>query len=357
MYQKFFVKRFRCLQEVEVSSLGKLNLILGANNVGKTALLEAIWLHHGFHNPELGERIERFRGIPHAKGNEFLHDLFLGFDPSKPIELVATLPDGSKKTLRVTRHEIKAWPSGALGQPIPDLDLEEPERVSETTTKSILSEIHFECPEQNSFARAIVALDGVHYEHAGIKPASTAVFLAARRRGAAAELAERFGDVAVTKELRRLIGLLNLLEPRLEDLRMLHRGGLPLIYGDVGTTQLVPIALMGDGMSRLLEIALAFSAAKGGLLLVDEIENGLHYMVMPKVWRSIKQLAEAYDVQVFAATHSAECLQAAYEALQDESAGTFAVHRLERAEQDQIRAITLDIDSLGAALEMGGEVR
>jgi len=357
MYNRILVKRFRCLQEVEVSSLGKLNLILGANNVGKTALLEAIWLHHGYHNPELGERIERFRGIPHVKGNEFLHDLFLGFDPSEPIELTAKLLDGSNITLRISRHEIKTRVSGVLEKPKSDLDSEEPDRVSETTTKSILSEIHFECLEQNSLARAIVALDGVHYEHAGIKPTSTAVFLAARRRGTPAELAERFGDVAVSKELPRLTGLLNLLEPRLEDLRILHRGGLPLIYGDVGTTQLVPIALMGDGMGRLLEIALAFSAAKGGLLLVDEIENGLHYMVMPKVWRSLKQLAEAYDVQVFAATHSAECLQAAYEALQDESAGTFVVHRLERVEQGQIRAITLDIESLGAALEIGGEVR
>ena len=357
MYQKFFVKHFRCLQEVEVGSLGKLNLILGANGVGKTALLEAIWLHHGFHNPELGGRIERFRGIPHVKGNEFLHNLFLGFDPSEPIELVATLPDGSNKTLRISHHEMKSRLSGALEQPTPDLDSGEPEHVSETTTKSILSEIHFECPEQNSLARAIVALDGVHYEHTGVKPASTAVFLAARRRGTPAELAERFGNVAITKELQRLISLLNLLEPRLEDLRILHRGGLPLIYGDLGTPQLVPMALMGDGMSRLLEIALAFSAAKNGLLLVDEIENGLHYMVMAKVWRSIKQLAEAYDVQVFAATHSAECLQAAHEALQDELPGTFAIHRLERAEQDQIQAITLDIDSLGAALEMGGEIR
>lgn len=84
-----------------------------------------------------------------------------------------------------------------------------------------------------------------------------------------------------------------------------------MVYGDIGEGHLIPVALMGEGMVRMLSNANAMANSKGGIVLIDEIENGLHYSVLPALWKMIFKTAHMLDIQVFAATHSDECLRAA----------------------------------------------
>ena len=85
-----------------------------------------------------------------------------------------------------------------------------------------------------------------------------------------------------------------------------------------GIAEPLPIRSLGDGMQRLLGIALALVNARDGLLLIDEIENGLHYLTQPDLWRLIFQLARDLNVQVFATTHSWDCIEAFQEAAQED---------------------------------------
>ena len=57
-------------------------------------------------------------------------------------------------------------------------------------------------------------------------------------------------------------------------------------------------------------MAIALISAKGGVLLIDEIDTGLHYTVMADMWKLIAQTAAELDVQVFATTHSSDCVTA-----------------------------------------------
>ena len=66
---------------------------------------------------------------------------------------------------------------------------------------------------------------------------------------------------------------------------------------------------MGDGMLRVLQLALKLFAAKGGFLLIDEFENGLHYSVQEKVWGLLFEVAERHNIQIFATTHSWDCIE------------------------------------------------
>ena len=61
------------------------------------------------------------------------------------------------------------------------------------------------------------------------------------------------------------------------------RGGVFIKLSKTGNR--IPIGSMGDGMWRMLGLALALANAKGGVLLVDEIDTGLHYSVMADMWR------------------------------------------------------------------------
>ena len=88
-------------------------------------------------------------------------------------------------------------------------------------------------------------------------------------------------------------------------------------------------------------------------MLVDEIENGLHHSVLPDVWRVVGKVAEQFDVQIFATTHSYECVEAAREALGPDG---FRLHRLEVID-DMTRCVTYDADAVDGAIRHNMEVR
>ena len=125
-----------------------------------------------------------------------------------------------------------------------------------------------------------------------------------------------------------------------------------MIWGDVGLDELVPLPAMGEGMSRLARIVLGIARSTGGVALVDEIENGFHHAVLPDVWRAIGKAADKFDTQVFATTHSFECVQAADAALDDQ----LAFHRLEAIDSGS-RCVTYDRENISAAIKHGLEVR
>ena len=111
---------------------------------------------------------------------------------------------------------------------------------------------------------------------------------------------------------------------------------------------------MGSGIFRFFEILVALVDTRAGILLIDEIENGIHHSVMAKVWQAIDTLAEELGVPVFATTHSRECIKSAYEALKDR--GSFKLHRLQEREGN-IESITYSDDALVGAVEYDIEVR
>jgi AAA15 family ATPase/GTPase len=112
---------------------------------------------------------------------------------------------------------------------------------------------------------------------------------------------------------------------------------------------------MGDGMARLLFLALAIASAPNGLVLVDEVENGLHHTVMERVWRAIAAFARNFNVQIFATTHSQECIEFAHSAFASDRVYDFRLYRLERA-NGVVRPVKYDREMLDIALESGLEV-
>jgi predicted ATPase len=91
-----------------------------------------------------------------------------------------------------------------------------------------------------------------------------------------------------------------------------------------------PLKRLGDGVNRLFALALALVHAKGGLLLLDEIENGIHYSLQENVWTFILEISRRLDIQVFATTHSWDCVVAFQSASASYGAQEGLLTRLER---------------------------
>ena len=119
-----------------------------------------------------------------------------------------------------------------------------------------------------------------------------------------------------------------------------------------------PISLesLGDGAVRLFGVALALANSRGGFLLIDEAENGIHHTVQRDLWTMILRTAHANDVQVLATTHSWDCVRGFAEAAAGFEDGDGVLVRLDRNDKD-LRAVVYSKEALETAAEQGIEVR
>jgi 3-hydroxyisobutyrate dehydrogenase-like beta-hydroxyacid dehydrogenase len=90
--------------------------------------------------------------------------------------------------------------------------------------------------------------------------------------------------------------------------------------------------------------------------LVDEIENGIHYSVMPDVWKFVLKLAKRLGVQVFATTHSKDCYQTFQAATKGDQAVDGLLTRIER-KKGELRASLFDEDRLKTVVNENIEIR
>jgi hypothetical protein len=115
---------------------------------------------------------------------------------------------------------------------------------------------------------------------------------------------------------------LRILEPRLEDVRfgsadlsryrpheLLSADRVGVLIGFMGERERIPLGSTGDGMRRLLALAIALVCTSGKYLLIDEIDTGFHYSIMAKMWELVVRTALKSNTQVFATTHSADCVR------------------------------------------------
>ena len=126
--------------------------------------------------------------------------------------------------------------------------------------------------------------------------------------GDVTEDASRLGRLRKQKRGNWLLDALQVVDDRLRGIEENSSGGRSMIWVDIGLSELVPLPVMGAGMIHFTRIVLALALAPGGVVLIDEIENGLHHSVLAEVWGAIAKTAEQFNVQIFATTHSFECV-------------------------------------------------
>ena len=164
------------------------------------------------------------------------------------------------------------------------------------------------------------------------------------------------GEDLATEALRLVMG---------EDLVRLNViGDTARPYGDRGRRAVaklglhstpVPLKRFGDGANRLLAIALGLANSRDGILLIDEVENGIHYSVQSKLWQMVFHAAEAANVQVVAATHSWDCI-AGFAAAAVEFNGAGTLFRLERF-GGELHPVLYSAENLKVAASQRIEVR
>ena len=365
MYTSFNIQRFRCFEHLDIKALTQFNLITGYNNSGKSTLLEALWMHSGPDRPDLPLRMLQFRGISAPDTERLAHDLFFNFNIYAPIRLTAHGDWGRQP--RVLKVEALSEPKPisispqANGRQVPDH--QEVGTTPVSNTSLILSYLDEKGHSFNSKARwtptnhdkfGNYEMDlSIESDHAPPRPNN--ILLAPLNRRTPLENSIQLDRVIQDGHEAAVVECLKAIDPRIRHIRTMA-SPKTMIYTDVGLSRLIPLGLLGDGVNRLLSLSLAMFEAQDGMLLVDEIENGLHHKVLEQVWQQLQTLADLCNVQIIATTHSGECLTAAMRAFHGSDPENLSVHRLDMRKGKPFAATSL-ADDWEYVLQIEGEMR
>ena len=375
MYTAFTIENFRLFDRLTVEPLERVNLIVGKNNAGKTALLEALWLHTAPNQPDSGVRLAAFRGIKRPDPRRLMHDMFHGFNPDCQIVLSASGDwDGDARVLT-----IKSRPRNVAVAPIPASgDAITPLRVMQETDVSSASnrEIVLYYTDENAGkytsigrwyrsesqigmgndAQMMMANEGISSHRDTTATVAPSVLFGARQRMDMDAEVETFGSAELEGHSDVIVDCLKSIDARIERLRTIATDAPPMLYADVGLKRPIPMAFLGDGIGRFLSMVLAFYQVRDGIMFIDEIENGIHHSVLVDVWKNLNHLSRKFNVQVFATTHSYECMTAARDAFKEMEDDSLLIHRVSRR-PDGMKATTYSFEGLDFTLDYGAEIR
>ena len=349
MLERLHIQNYRGFENLQIGKLGRINLVAGANNAGKTTLLEAIFLLSGAANARMAVNDhvirDQDRGKPPRSWAEiYWKPFFSGLDTNRTVTVSGHDSAVGDMALRVSwgRQVKTEIPRDEASDALLKV------RSDECSLRFAYSDQ--EAGEFESEAQETAEKFEFEQKHKYVP------FLSAILQPGGGDINEdamALGRLRTQKRGVRLLDALRVVEPRLQGIEDNSSSGAPMIWVDIGLRELVPLPVMGGGMTHVARIVLTAARVEGGALLIDEIENGLHHSVLADVWRVIGKAAEQFNIQIFATTHSRECVEAAHDAL---GAHGFRLHRLE-AVDGVTRCVTYEPGAIEGAIRHNMEFR
>lgn len=165
-----------------------------------------------------------------------------------------------------------------------------------------------------------------------------------------------FNQIVTDKEKAKVVEVLNSIEPRIKDVTVIGHN----VMVDTDLDKLIPINLMGDGTRKLFTIVTALYNAKNGILIIDEVDNGLYYKSMKSLWKSILKMSQEYDIQVFLSTHSVDSLNALNTLLEGEMPecqSDVKIFTLRKNMHDELKSYDYQFEKFNYLLDREEEIR
>ena len=363
-----YIKNYKNLESLQIDKLGRVNLIAGENNVGKSSLLEAVSILQSGGSLEWLMQLLEFRGestdryVENHQRKEL--DSFLSFVPNydneHKFELPIMLSDMERKVeIRFVYFTEMQITEGGFDRTVRTV-------VENYDPSSYYENIGLGLEITPSLGQKIL------YTFNGSVPRSQMDLLNKVQYVRMGDIntinnPSLFDKLALTPLQKEVVKALQIIEQRIVDLNFLKDDRrknrfsrernederVPYVVFE-GESKPRRLSSMGDGINRILTIILAMLNTKEGVLLIDEFENGLHYSVQQKLWKVIFSLSRMLNIQVFVTTHSRDAIRA-FVAENIENDGTFI--RLERR-KNKVVAVTYDNkEDLELVLEQDIEIR
>lgn len=355
MLRNIVIHNFRLFEAFTIDNLARVNLIVGKNNVGKSSLLEAIYLLVNQDSPEVLLKVLESRGefsfvndVSRTRDYDFSH-LFFGHQLENSASILIQSQNSEPLGIKITF--IKNFEQLSLFMSDEDSSRPSPAflRLEHLGTKRKF-ELDLVGPLLNK--RRISLFRNLPLAQTNSQYITTKGFNYD-------SLARLWDTITLTPKEDDVINMLQILAPEIERIsfqsRQTSNSGILIRYR--GQDSPVPLGSMGDGMHRILTIATTLANSESGYLFIDEIDTGLHYRTITDMWNLVFKTAEKLNVQVFATTHSSDCIESFNEALAIQKKQDIGkLFRLERR-GEIIATVEYDNEDLTIATRQEIEVR
>lgn len=313
----FQISNYKNLDSILLDNLKNINLLVGDNNAGKTNILEALMLYASQFNLETiqnilgirGEDVSMFSSNQASNSLNTLLPLVYNYDgkilQSSGITLSTTNRKVSLKIMyriisqtATNKTAVTLLPIGSAIKlpPYQKVMSREVVLVAErSTTNYVLMSL-----QQSLLTQLIIPpthITEYQYVHCPSKRTNNLDVL--------------WGNITMTPMEKYVLDALKVIEPQITNFNIIKdKNNRTIPKVSISNQSPIPIYSMGDGICHILNIILALLNVQDGILLLDEVDSGLHFNKHKELWKILIHLSNALNIQIFATTHNQDCMRA-----------------------------------------------
>ncbi len=364
MLKEIEIENFKCFKEIKLENLKRVNLVFGENNVGKTVLLEAIFLLLSNDSPKNVLTLLRGTPISLPIQPEIWSTLFHELHTSQQIKIsgiieqfeleleIKTNPPYIGTSMHINEsHFIVPENSLFLHWKYNNKDLKTWITHNERFLNAGQTSFTIPPPNFPSFSPVepfiVIPFGELKY------PIKKVFFHTSIGRMDVLRISQIFGEIVGKGFKKDILGLLSELDNSIEDIELMSFGGGIIVGIKIGT-KFYPINQLGEGFYRMFGLLCILVQRKNGIVLIDEIENGIYHANQGSLWKHILEFSEKLNIQLFITTHSWEFIVNAIENTED--LGNIQGIRLEKTDK-QIMPVIIDGEELKEMVDQNYEVR
>ncbi len=361
MFKNLTIKNFRGLKNLVLEDFKQINIIVGDNSIGKSTILDALYIGINPNNPNLPTKTNIFRNIDEIQtkkaGEEYWKTFFYDFDFQNTIELTFNKDTSGNRTI-----QISPFNSTSVDSQLQKSEVHEPSTFydsSDTSFRNIIG-LQIDSALHDKLSQSRLFLD-----HKGLQSVIdkdytellNGVYLNNLTNSKPTIISSQFDDLVRLNNKTKLISFLTKLEPTIRDINHLSN---TLVATDTRFSEAINIGTYGNGFVKFLSIlTFILSLEKANICLIDEIENGLYHTKQQTLWKSILSLANVnQDLQLFITTHSLEMIHNLYQTSQDMSyCDKINLYRIEKNVNNETQAFRYTYEQYLYAMKEKMDVR
>lgn len=304
-FKDITITNFRGFDHLEINNLQKLNVFVGANNVGKTSILEAAFMLIGMSNPFITNRVNYLRTAISLDNLDNTRYLFHNIDFNNKPLLKGVMKNGEVRRMTFSPvtflNETSASSSNSNGQ---------------STIKQL--NFDFDKKDEKGFAyhsKILIKSNGNTQQETdeNYDEKINALFIPVDKNDSNAT--NNFSTVVKRNRKQFVNDALHDFDPSIESIEALPDG---LYLKIKGLRELLPISMAGDGVRRMINIISTIVSEDFNLVFIDEVDNGMHYSAHKLMWKTILRFILKRNIQLFVTTHNIDCLMGLKNAMQEE---------------------------------------
>ncbi|MDM8568730.1 AAA family ATPase [Thiotrichales bacterium HSG1] len=312
------ISDFKCFDDFKADGFKRVNLIGGKNNVGKTAFMEACYV------------------------NVHAQDIY---------SFVYSLVD-----IKFTREALNILANKLINNK--DIDRKKfLELNNNIFIKSNINNSSYKIKENDGIKKYIFEFKDNHIE-INVNEFSLETYMLLNVRFidnfglSNSNIKELYSSIQKKDKEQFLNDILKEFDPQIESFKIIDDKPQCKVKDDY-----IEITEFGDGVRHLVSIVVSLFRTENGYLFIDEIDNGIHYIQLDNLWKIILTVSKELNCQIFATTHSKECIESYYRVAKKLEDEDITYVRMTRLKSNKINASVHNYGLIENSLEQDHEVR